>query len=71
MSAAIRVLRGDPDPEELAAVTAVLLSLAARDEEALRTALKRPGAGWALRQGAHRAAGTWLSVPRPTWQPPE
>ncbi|MEJ1201595.1 acyl-CoA carboxylase subunit epsilon [Streptomyces sp. BB1-1-1] len=70
MSAAVRVLRGNPGPEELAALTAVLLSLAARDEGALRTALQRPGAGWALRQGPHRAAGAWLSVPRPTWQPP-
>ncbi|MGW0826425.1 acyl-CoA carboxylase subunit epsilon [Streptomyces sp. NPDC002845] len=69
MSAGIRVLRGNPDHEELAAVTAVLLALAARDEGALRAALDRPEAGWALRQGAHRAAGAWVSVPRPTWQP--
>ncbi|HLL32485.1 MAG TPA: acyl-CoA carboxylase subunit epsilon [Streptomyces sp.] len=69
MSTDIRVLRGNPGPEELAALTAVLLSLAARDEGALRTALRRPGAGWALRQGAHRPAGAWLSAPRPTWRP--
>lgn len=69
MSAGIRVLRGNPDHEELAAVTAVLLALAARDEESLRTALERPGAAWALRQRSHRAAGSWISVPRPTWQP--
>ncbi|MER5218579.1 acyl-CoA carboxylase subunit epsilon [Streptomyces sp. NPDC002838] len=69
MSTDIRVLHGSPDHEELAAVTAVLLALTTRDEDALRAALERPEAGWALRQGAHRAAGSWISVPRPTWQP--
>ncbi|MFD4019042.1 acyl-CoA carboxylase subunit epsilon [Streptomyces sp. SH5] len=70
MSAGIRVLRGNPDHEELAAVTAVLLALAARDEASLRAALARPGAAWALRAGSHRTAGAWASAPRPTWQPP-
>ncbi|WP_328436787.1 acyl-CoA carboxylase subunit epsilon [Streptomyces sp. NBC_00444] len=69
MSTDLRVLRGNPDHEELAAVTAVLLALAAHDEGALRIALERPGAAWALRQGAHRSAGSWISAPRPTWQP--
>lgn len=69
MSADIHVVRGHPDHEELAAVTAVLLALAAQDEDSLRAALSRPGAGWALRQGSHRAAGAWASAPRPTWQP--
>ncbi|MEE1940384.1 acyl-CoA carboxylase subunit epsilon [Streptomyces sp. TRM 70361] len=69
MNGAIRVLHGHPTSAELAAVTAVLLALAARDEGALRSALEQPSAGWALRQGAHHAAGSWISVPRPMWQP--
>ncbi|MER7700544.1 MULTISPECIES: acyl-CoA carboxylase subunit epsilon [unclassified Streptomyces] len=70
MSAGIRVLRGNPDHEELAAVTAVLLALATRrDEASPSSAPARPGAAWALRPDAHRTAGAWASAPRPTWQP--
>ncbi|MEI5033043.1 acyl-CoA carboxylase subunit epsilon [Streptomyces sp. S1A(2023)] len=69
MSGNIRVLRGSPDHEELAAVTAVLLALATRDEASPRSALARPGAAQALRPGPHRPAGAWASAPRPTWQP--
>jgi len=69
VNADIRILRGHPTTAELAALTAVILALAARDESALRAALHRPSAGWALRQGAHRTAGSWVCAPRPTWQP--
>ncbi|MEU3132840.1 acyl-CoA carboxylase subunit epsilon [Streptomyces sp. NPDC006854] len=69
MSSGIRVLRGNPDHAELAAVTAVLLALAQRGGASPRPAPARPCAAWALRPAAHRTAGAWASAPRPTWQP--
>ncbi|WP_420000536.1 acyl-CoA carboxylase subunit epsilon [Streptomyces boninensis] len=56
-----RVVRGCPDADEVAAVTAVLTAVAGRRP---RSACRpvTPRAGWARgRLGAHRAAGSWRS----------
>ncbi|MEU6072076.1 acyl-CoA carboxylase subunit epsilon [Streptomyces sp. NPDC047082] len=51
----IRVVRGDPDPEQLAAVTVVLLALLRGAEPADSP---RPlSTGWV--PGAHRLPGAW------------
>ncbi|MCF3137084.1 acyl-CoA carboxylase subunit epsilon [Streptomyces olivochromogenes] len=51
----IRVVRGDPDPEQLAAVTVVLLALLRGTEP---TTSPRPlSTGWV--QPTHRLPGSW------------
>ncbi|WP_411577307.1 acyl-CoA carboxylase epsilon subunit [Streptomyces sp. HUAS TT20] len=51
----VRVVRGDPDPEQLAAVTLVLLALLRGAEPA--TSPRPPTAGWV--RGTHRLPGAW------------
>ncbi len=61
---ALRVVRGEPDDAELAAVVAVLAALAAQADPP--TPVRRPGAGggWAdrragLRRQLHPGPGQW------------
>ncbi|MFE0516176.1 acyl-CoA carboxylase subunit epsilon [Streptomyces sp. NPDC058964] len=51
----IRVVRGEPDPEQLAAVTVVLLALLRGTEP--EASPRPPAAGWV--QGTHRLPGAW------------
>lgn len=51
----VRVVRGDPDPEQLAAVTVVLLALLRGVEP--DSPPRPPAAGWV--PGAHRLPGAW------------
>ncbi|MFJ6831645.1 acyl-CoA carboxylase subunit epsilon [Streptomyces sp. NPDC091209] len=65
----IRVLRGDPDPAEVAAVTAVLLELVRARAESAGKPVRgaRPeAAGWDRpADGApHRIAASWRTTPR-------
>lgn len=56
----LRVLRGAPTPEELAAATAVLLELARRAPAAGRAAPARRTATWhRVALTTHRAATSW------------
>lgn len=61
---ALRVVRGDPAPDELAALTAVLLARggAAPPDGPPDTAPVPAAPGW-LRAGRHRPAGAWRTVP--------
>lgn len=54
----IRVVRGDPDPEQLAAVTVVLLAVLRGVEPPEPPA--PPAAGWI--PGAHRLPGAWATA---------
>ncbi|MFJ7267384.1 acyl-CoA carboxylase subunit epsilon [Streptomyces sp. NPDC099050] len=63
------VVKGDPTPEEMAAVTAVLLRLAATvpsgpaaRPDALAALAPEPSPGW-QRTGPHRPAGAWRTYP--------
>ncbi|MEV6114250.1 acyl-CoA carboxylase subunit epsilon [Streptomyces sp. NPDC052109] len=58
----IRVEKGHAEPEEVAAITAVLLArAAARTEPAPQTHRGRPKAGWRRleREGGFRAPHSW------------
>ncbi|WP_034092072.1 acyl-CoA carboxylase epsilon subunit [Streptacidiphilus albus] len=59
---AVRVVRGNPAPDELAALLAVLHAVTARSTPAPSREQRRPRAPWAL--GAARpGAGTWRTEP--------
>ncbi|MFI9809720.1 acyl-CoA carboxylase subunit epsilon [Streptomyces sp. NPDC052301] len=58
----IRVEKGHADPEEVAAITAVLLArAAARPADSAQTHRGRPKAGWRRleREGGFRAPHSW------------
>ncbi|MFI9548296.1 acyl-CoA carboxylase subunit epsilon [Streptomyces sp. NPDC052016] len=61
---ALRVVRGDPTPDELAALTAVVLARgAALSAVGEPVAGPPPVPGW-LRPSLHRPAGAWRTFPR-------
>ncbi|AYV32428.1 acyl-CoA carboxylase subunit epsilon [Streptomyces sp. ADI95-16] len=61
------VVRGEPTPEEIAAVTAILLRLAATvpsgPAEHADAFPAAPSPGW-RRTGPHRPAGAWRTYPQ-------
>ncbi|MFF4156673.1 acyl-CoA carboxylase epsilon subunit [Streptomyces sp. NPDC001678] len=62
--AALRVLRGNPTAEEIAALTlAVLAGPAAGPAAGPGPARPKAVPGW-LRSGPHRPAGAWRTVPQ-------
>ncbi|MCQ9184202.1 acyl-CoA carboxylase subunit epsilon [Streptomyces sp. IBSBF 2953] len=77
---ALRVVRGQPTPEELAAVSAVLYALAAQRREQRRAQAEREEREyWDLVAAEHassrsllrrlrRAARPWTAIPFPTWR---
>ncbi|MER7224784.1 acyl-CoA carboxylase subunit epsilon [Streptomyces rubradiris] len=61
---ALRVVRGDPTPDELAALTAVVLARgAAGPPPGDPVTAPVPAPGW-LRPGRHHPAGAWRTFPR-------
>ncbi|WP_327326293.1 acyl-CoA carboxylase subunit epsilon [Streptomyces sp. NBC_01210] len=60
-SSLLRVEKGQADPEELAAITAVLLARAASQPDAVPTHRGRSAAGWRRleRQSGFRTAHSW------------
>ncbi|MFI5966004.1 acyl-CoA carboxylase subunit epsilon [Streptomyces asoensis] len=57
----IRVEKGHAEPEEVAAITAVLLARAAAQPSPTETRHRRPKAGWRRleREGGFRAPHSW------------
>lgn len=56
-AAGLRIVRGNPDPHELAALTAVLFGLGRRDTAPPAPAGPAPWAGWRRRSGVGHLAG--------------
>jgi Acyl-CoA carboxylase epsilon subunit len=64
----IRVVRGGPDAEEIAALTVALLLIARRAARTERPpAEDRPAPGWARCGRPHAAPGSWRHPP-PRWR---
>ncbi|MBZ4019418.1 acyl-CoA carboxylase subunit epsilon [Streptomyces purpurogeneiscleroticus] len=61
--AALRVVRGNPTPDELAALIVVVLARAATPLPVGAQAAPVPVPGW-LRVGAHHPAGPWRTLLR-------
>ncbi|WP_327351476.1 acyl-CoA carboxylase subunit epsilon [Streptomyces sp. NBC_01304] len=57
----MRVVSGEPDPDELAALTAVLSLLIARRQAEEHRARRPRRAGWDRRRYGHGPAGSWRS----------
>jgi hypothetical protein len=64
---AIRIVRGDPDPYEVAALTVVLAAALAAPEPAARPAAAR--SRWAAARIPVPAC-SWAARPHPAWRPP-
>ena len=62
------IVRGEVAPEELAALTAVLLTRA-RTAEALPPQRSGP-ARWSRELAGHRTAGAWATPDLPDWSSP-
>ncbi|QIY95531.2 acyl-CoA carboxylase subunit epsilon [Streptomyces sp. S1D4-11] len=59
-AASLRIVRGNPDPHELAALTAVLFGVGRRDTARPAPAGPAPWGGWRRRRGAgHPGAMSW------------
>ncbi|MFF4504920.1 acyl-CoA carboxylase subunit epsilon [Streptomyces sp. NPDC001401] len=59
-AAGLRIVRGNPDPHELAALTAVLFGLGRRGTSSPAPAGPAPSGGWRRRRGAgHPGATSW------------
>ncbi|WP_037647237.1 acyl-CoA carboxylase subunit epsilon [Streptomyces flavidovirens] len=66
-TALLRVVRGNPAPEELAALTVAVLALS-RDGAGEQSAATAPYPRWSRGAQAAPADGTWAGRARPGWQ---